>query len=338
MKVDTTAASSKRSSRKAIALFALAAVTIVAAFLGMSVGSVYVAPGLIVAIWTGESSSLSFIVENYRLPRAILAILAGAGFAISGVILQGMIRNPLASPDVIGVTKGAGLFAVAIILFFPHASPLVLPLFAFLGALAVALALIAFARKSGVQPSTFALVGLGVGAVCQALTEFVLVKYPMQANDSLVWLAGSLWGKGWDEIYGLLPWLCVLIPAAFALHRQLDIISLDEHSSTGLGLRVSQSRYGLLLLAVALAGACVAAIGSIGFIGLLAPQIARKLFGNQHRMLLPGAAIIGALILLIADAIGRGVNPPVEIPAGILTALIGVPYFLYLVRVEKKRT
>lgn len=228
------------------------------------------------------------------------------------------------------------MFAVVVIILFPHASPLLLPVFAFLGALAVAVALIAFAQKSGAQPGTFALVGLGVGAVCQALTEFILVKYPLQANDSLVWLAGSLWGKGWDEVYGLLPWLCVLIPAAFALYRKLDIISLDENSLMGLGLKVSQTRY-VLLLAVALAGACVAAIGSIGFVGLLAPQMARKLFGNQHRILLPGAAIIGALILVIADAIGRGVNPPVEIPAGILTAIIGVPYFLYLVRVEKKK-
>ncbi|RNB82641.1 iron ABC transporter permease [Brevibacillus nitrificans] len=318
-------------------LLVLSAVTLLAAFLCMGIGSIYIWPGQIIGVLAGESSSYAFVIENYRLPRTVLAILSGAGFAVSGVILQGMIRNPLASPDVVGVTKGAGLFAVVVIILFPAASPLVLPVVAFLGALAVAVVLILFANRSGAQPGTFALVGLAVGAICQALTEFILVKYPLQANDSLVWLAGSLWGKGWDEIYGLLPWLCVLLPLSLSLHRKLDIINLDEVSSTGLGLHVERTRYVLLVLAVALAGACVAAIGSIGFIGLIAPHIARKIFGSQHRYLLPGAAILGGLILVLADALGRGLRPPTEIPAGILTAMIGVPYFLYLVHQEKKK-
>ncbi|MGG4448183.1 FecCD family ABC transporter permease [Brevibacillus porteri] len=325
------------SRKNTLLLIGLVALVLVAALLSMGIGPIFIGPDQIIRVIMGESSSLTFMIENYRLPRALLAILAGAGFAIAGVILQGMIRNPLASPDVIGVTKGAGLFAVVVIILFPTASPLLLPIVAFLGALAVAIALIYFTRKSGAQPTTFALVGMGVGAICQALTEFIMVKYPMQANDSLVWLAGSLWGKGWDEIYALLPWLLVFIPISLALHRKLDIISLDEGSSTGLGLNVVRTRYMLLLLAVALAGACVAAIGSIGFVGLIAPHMARKLFGHQHRYLLPGAAVLGALVLVIADALGRGLNPPIEIPAGIVTAVIGVPYFLYLVRQEKKK-
>ncbi|GAB1532172.1 MULTISPECIES: FecCD family ABC transporter permease [Brevibacillus] len=323
--------------KNTLLLMGLGALVLVAALLSMGIGPIFIGPDQLIRVIMGEASSLTFMIENYRLPRALLAILAGAGFAIAGVILQGMIRNPLASPDVVGVTKGAGLFAVVVIILFPTASPLLLPIVAFLGALAVAIALIYFARKSGAQPTTFALVGMGVGAICQALTEFIMVKYPMQANDSLVWLAGSLWGKGWDEIYALLPWLLVFIPISFALHRKLDIISLDEGSSTGLGLNVVRTRYMLLLLAVALAGACVAAIGSIGFVGLIAPHMARKLFGHQHRYLLPGAAVLGALILVIADALGRGLNPPIEIPVGIVTAVIGVPYFLYLVRQEKRK-
>lgn len=323
--------------KNTLLLFVFSGVVLLVALLSMGIGAIYIPPDQIFQFMLGEPSSLTFMLENYRLPRAVLAILAGAGFAISGVILQGMIRNPLASPDVVGVTKGAGLFAVIVIILFPTASLVVLPIVAFLGALAVAIALIYFAKKSGATPTTFALVGMGVGAICQALTEFIMVKYPLQANDSLVWLAGSLWGKGWDEVYGLLPWLLVFIPVSLALHRKLDIISLDEGSSTGLGLNVERTRYLLLLLAVALAGACVAAVGSIGFVGLIAPHMARKLFGHQHRFLMPGAAVLGALILLIADALGRGLNPPVEIPAGIVTAIIGVPYFLYLVRQEKQK-
>ncbi|WP_025719118.1 FecCD family ABC transporter permease, partial [Paenibacillus sp. 1-18] len=139
-----------------------------------------------------------------------------------------------------------------------------------------------------------------------------------------------------DEVYGLLPWLIVLLPLAYTLQRKLDIMGLDEESSAGLGLNVKRVRTGLLAVSVALAAACVAAIGSIGFIGLLAPHLARRLFGNRHRYLLPGAAMIGALILVLADALGRGLKPPLEIPAGIVTAVIGAPYFLYLLLRERK--
>lgn len=182
-----------------------------------------------------------------------------------------------------------------------------------------------------------ALTGLAVGAIFQAATDYILVKYPLEASDTLTWLAGSLWGKGWDEVYGLLPWLIVLLPLAYTLQRKLDIMSLDEESSAGLGLSVKRMRTGLLAVSVALAASCVAAIGSIGFIGLLAPHLARRLFGNRHRYLLPGAAMIGALILVLADALGRGLRPPLEIPAGIVTAVIGAPYFLYLLLRERKQ-
>lgn len=187
------------------------------------------------------------------------------------------------------------------------------------------------------RPNMLALTGLAVGAIFQAATDYILVKYPLEASDTLTWLAGSLWGKGWDEVYGLLPWLIVLLPLAYALQRKLDIMSLDEESSAGLGLSVKRVRTGLLAVSVALAASCVAAIGSIGFIGLLAPHLARRLFGNRHRYLLPGSAMIGALILVLADALGRGLKPPLEIPAGIVTAVIGAPYFLYLLLRERKQ-
>ncbi|WP_445489091.1 FecCD family ABC transporter permease [Niallia sp. 03133] len=320
-----------------VRIFILLLLLVLVCYLMLGVGSIYINPiktGLYIA---GKNPGVAFIMENYRFPRIIIAVLAGSGFAVAGVILQSVIRNPLASPDVVGITKGAGLSAVIIILFVPGVTSSVLPIFSFIGAVVISILLLLLCNRIGAESSTIALVGIALGAICQAITEYFLVKYPLQANDSLVWLAGSIWGKSWEEVYGLLPWILCLLPVAFLMHKQLDILSFDEAVSTGLGLKVNQSRYLLLILSVALAGACVATIGSMGFIGLIAPHIAKRIFGSSHLYIIPGAALIGAALLVLADGIGRGLNPPVEIPAGIITAIIGVPYFLFLIRQSNKR-
>ncbi|ELK48097.1 iron chelate uptake ABC transporter family permease subunit [Bacillus sp. SB49] len=308
------------------------------AFLSLGFGTVYVTPGETLAIWTEENQQLSFLINNLRMPRTVIAVLGGAGLAVSGAILQGVIRNPLISPDVVGLTNGAGLFAVIVLILLPQAPIGLLPAAAFFGAALVAVLLVALARKSGMNPATLALIGIGLGAGFQALTEYILTKYPMEANESLVWLAGSLWGKGWDDVYGLLPWMTVLLPTCLLLYRRLDILSLNEEASIGLGMNVRSTRLLLLTLAVALAGAAVATIGAIGFIGLVAPHMARGIFGSRHQYLLPGSMILGSLLLVVADTAGRTIRPPIEIPAGILTAIIGVPYFLYLIRRELKES
>ncbi|WJE16398.1 iron chelate uptake ABC transporter family permease subunit [Halobacillus sp. ACCC02827] len=308
------------------------------AFLSLGFGTVYVTPGETLAIWTEENQQLSFLINNLRMPRTVIAVLGGAGLAVSGAILQGVIRNPLISPDVVGLTNGAGLFAVIVLILLPQAPIGLLPAAAFFGAALVAVLLVALARKSGMNPATLALIGIGLGAGFQALTEYILTKYPMEANESLVWLAGSLWGKGWDDVYGLLPWMTVLLPTCLLLYRRLDILSLNEEASIGLGMNVRSTRLLLLTLAVALAGAAVATIGAIGFIGLVAPHMARGIFGSRHQYLLPGSMILGSILLVVADTAGRTIRPPIEIPAGILTAIIGVPYFLYLIRRELKES
>lgn len=316
-------------------LWILLALTLGVSFIAIGVGSTYITPSELLAALTDRDAPSWFIVYHYRLPRGLLAIMAGSGLAVAGVLLQGMIRNPLASPDVVGVSKGAGFAAVLVIVLLPSSPVALLPVAAFAGAGLAALLLVQLSMKGGMRPNMLALTGLAVGAIFQAATDYILVKYPLEASDTLTWLAGSLWGKGWDEVYGLLPWLLVLLPLAYTLQRKLDIMSLDEESSAGLGLSVKRVRTGLLAVSVALAASCVAAIGSIGFIGLLAPHLARRLFGNRHRYLLPGATLIGALILVLADALGRGLKPPLEIPAGIVTAVIGAPYFLYLLLRER---
>ncbi len=251
--------------------------------------------------------------------------------------MQGVLLNPLASPDVIGVTKGAGLAAVIVIVLFPQSPIIILPLSAFIGAAIMAAILMIFVYKKGAQPNTIALVGIALGAICQAGIEYFMVGgFPDDVNTTLLWLTGSLWGRGWNQVFFLLPCL-VLVPVLIGLTSKLDVLSLGDEIATGLGERSKILRYILLSVSVILIGVCVAAVGSIGFIGLIAPHIARRVVGSKFKVLLPASALFGSIFLLVADSLGRGLFPPVEIPAGIITAVIGVPYFLYLLRRERKK-
>ncbi len=303
----------------------------------LGLGAIYITPSEIIRNLIGEGTqSQRFILNNYRIPRIIIAIIVGAGLATAGAILQGILRNPLASPDVIGVTKGAGLAAVIIIVLFPTSPIIFLPLSAFIGAAIIAAILMLFVYKKGAQPNTLALVGIALGAICQAGIEYLMIKFPDDVSMTLLWLTGSLWARGWDQVYLLLPCL-ILIPILFGLTAKLDILSLGDDIATGLGERSKFLRYILLSVSVILIGVCVATVGSIGFIGLIAPHIARRIVGSKFNVLLPASALFGAILLLVADSLGRGLSPPIEIPAGIITAVIGAPYFLYLLRAERKK-
>lgn len=327
---------SAKRKRPMLLIFILIAVLLLLSAVSLGIGAVYISPLEIVADLVGMGpSSHTFIIQEYRLPRLFIAIIAGAGLAIAGAVLQGILRNPLASPDVIGVTKGAGLAAVAVIVLFPESPVFWLPISAFLGAAAAAAALMLFAHKNGVRPATLALIGIAFGAIFQAGIEYFMIKFPDDVNSTLLWLAGSLWGRGWEQVWMLLPSVPFAI-VLWLLSAKLDVLNLGDDLATGLGQKTRQLRYVLLSLSVIIIGLCVAAIGSIGFIGLIAPHIARKLTGSRHAFLLPISALFGALFLLVADSVGRGLFPPIEIPAGIVTAVIGAPYFLYLLRREGK--
>ncbi|MFB3225002.1 FecCD family ABC transporter permease [Exiguobacterium sp. PHA03] len=304
-----------------------------ASFALLSVGSIQLSLSELWQSFFGGKDA--FIVQNYRLPRTVLAFLAGASFSLAGVILQSVIRNPLISPDVIGVTNGASLFAVLTIALVPDGPLLLTPIAAFIGAALVMIALMMLERGGNVSRSSFALLGIAVSAICASGTECLLIKFPLQTNDSLVWLAGSLFGKGWQEVMILAPVLVVIGAIIFYRHRQLDVLSLSEEVSIGLGLPIQRTRHIFLALAVILAGVAVATVGAIGFIGLIAPHMARRLVGHKHLAVLPMALLLGGGLLVVADALGRGIHPPLEVPAGLITAIIGVPYFLYLLRRER---
>lgn len=268
------------------------------------------------------------VVTRFRLPRALCAILVGLCFALSGSLLQSLTRNPLASPDLLGVTSGGGLAAVAAILMGGHQVGPYLPLIAFLGAATVASVIWLLGR--GASSQRFILTGVALSAFAQAVITLLLVTYAPSAAEALIWLKGSLFGRGWVHVKHIAPWaLVAVVGAALVAHRANPMV-LGPTVATSLGVDLSKLRPLLWLLSVASAAAAVAVAGTIGFVGLIVPHLARRLCGSDLRVVLPFAALLGALFVLGADTLGRVVAPPLEIPAGLICALFGAPYFGYL--------
>lgn len=273
-----------------------------------------------------------FIINQYRLPRVILALGVGAGLGISGILVQGVIRNPLASPDLMGVSAGAGLAATCLLVFFPQASLFVLSMSSMAGGIIAALIIILIVRVSDPAPSRLALIGIAISAFLGSCIDYLLVVHPIEINTAMVWLTGSLWGRNWTQVPFLWMSLLMLLPVAFWLAWRLDILGLGESSATSLGISPAKVQVYSLLLAVLLTAISVSVCGTISFVGLLAPHLSRFLFGHNHKLTIPGAAAIGALMVLLSDTVARGIQPPVELPAGVLTSLIGAPYFIFLLR------
>lgn len=302
---------------------------IVGAILSLSAGAVWISPiAVIKEVWSGDN----FILSEFRVPRMLLGILVGAALAISGAVIQGVIRNPLASPDVIGITKGASLAAVIVIIVFPTAPLFVLPVASFIGALVISLILSLLISWQGIKGSQLALIGMAIGAVAMALVQYLLIRNPMEANIALVWLTGSLFGRSMDHVLTILPWLIVAIPVIFLYARKLDILHLGEEVATALGTHVQRTKMILLFTSVMLAGAAISVVGGLSFLGLIAPHIARSLVGHQHRHIVAMSGLVGALLMVIADGLARIIAPPIDIPFGVLIAIIGAPYFLYVLR------
>ncbi|BAT56854.1 iron(III) dicitrate transport system permease protein (plasmid) [Nostoc sp. NIES-3756] len=280
----------------------------------------------------------AFVIYNLRLPRTFVAFMVGVGLATSGAIFQGLTHNPLADPGIIGINAGASLAAVAVIILFPSAPIYILPLSAFAGALLMATLIYSLAWNNGSSPVLFILIGVGLSAIASAFTSLMITFGEIYSvTDALVWLAGSVYGRTWEQVLALLPWLIVLIPMALILARHLNVLNLGDDVAKGLGTNVEWQRALLVPVGVALAGASVATAGMIGFVGLIAPHIGRQLVGPNHQELIPTAALLGGMLVVMADFLGRTVFAPIEIPCGVVTATVGAPYFLYLlIRNSKK--
>ncbi|WP_131502465.1 iron ABC transporter permease [Exiguobacterium sp. s166] len=277
-----------------------------------------------------------FVLFSLRLPRIVITLLAGMALALSGSILQGITRNELADPGIIGINTGAGVAVAIFFLYFPvDVGSFIygLPVAAFLGALVTAVAIYALSydRNRGLQPIRLILTGVGFSMALSGIMVILISSTKREKVDFIAkWLAGNIWGTDWTFVYALLPWLIVLIPFTLYKANKLNLLALNEPVAIGVGVSIEKERIQLLLTAVALAASAVSVTGGISFIGLMAPHIARALVGPRHQWFLPIALLIGGWLLVLADTIGRNIAGPDGVPAGIVVALIGAPYFVYL--------
>jgi len=277
-----------------------------------------------------------FVLFSVRLPRILITLLAGMALALSGSILQSVTRNDLADPGIIGINSGAGVAVAVFFLYFPVSIGTfiyALPLVAFIGAIITAalIYLFSYSRTRGLDPIRLVLVGVGFSLALSGVMIVIISSADRAKVDFIAkWIAGNIWGTDWPFIWALLPWLLLLVPFTLYKSLRLNLLSLSEVSAIGVGLNLERERIVLILVAVAAAASAVSVTGGIAFIGLMAPHIAKSLVGPRNQMFIPVAVLLGGWLLLIADTVGRNLVSPDGIPAGIMVALIGVPYFAYL--------
>ncbi|MEK3978865.1 iron ABC transporter permease [Psychrobacillus sp. FSL K6-2836] len=327
----------KLVKKQRIIFIILLALIIITAFMSAGIGYSTLSFNRLLPTFLGQGTfKEEFVLFSVRLPRIIITILAGMALALSGAILQSITRNDLADPGIIGINSGAGV-AVSIFFLFipiqPGSFVYLLPIVAFVGALITAffIYILSYNRKTGLQPVRLVLVGIGFSMALSGLMIVFISSADRQKVDFIAnWMAGNIWGADWPFILALLPWLIVLIPFILYKANKLNLLNLNEPVAIGVGLAIEKERIILLLAAVALAATAVSVTGGIAFIGLMAPHIAKSLVGPRHQLFIPISILIGGWLLLFADTIGRNVIEPNGIPAGVVVALIGAPYFMYL--------
>ncbi|MDH2364020.1 FecCD family ABC transporter permease [Priestia megaterium] len=322
----------KQRARRYIIGFISVFLLIAGIFIHVSVGSSSIGiTDVIKALFQPDNSKQTTVIQTLRLPRAVLAALIGASLAVAGALMQAITRNSLASPQVFGVNAGASLAIVVATILFPELHSKTTVYFAFLGSALGGITVYLFAAGGKVTHIKLALAGMAVHLFLSSLTQGVIVLNE-DATDVLYWLVGSINGKNWSHVLILLPWSVFGLLAAFIMGRSISILVLGENMAIGLGEKVQWIRLVSGVIVIILAGSSVAVAGPIGFIGLMVPHIARKLVGGDYQRILPFSALLGGILLIYADILSRFIAYPFESPVGIVTALIGAPFFLYLAR------
>jgi iron complex transport system permease protein len=302
------------------------------------IGEVAISPINVLKTLFGYGTDMeNLFIFSFRLPRIIIALLVGISLAVAGAILQGLIRNPLASPDIIGITGGGSVAVVLFLMLFSNKNNALIvslkwmPLAAFIGATIVGLLVYLLSWKNGSSSIRLVLIGIGLSLLTDSLTTLFMIKGPIyQAAQANVWITGTVYAATWEQVRILLPVVLILLLISIISVRKVNIQELGDELATGVGSAVQKDRLFLLILSTALTGSAVAFAGVIGFVGLMAPHIGRRLVGSSFGSLLPVSALIGAILVMIADLIGRTLFSPLEVPAGVFTAAIGAPYFIYL--------
>jgi iron complex transport system permease protein len=321
---------SLRFNLKVLALIGLSSVLLLLlAGWATTLGSFHVPYGRVVEATFGTSTrEYEFIVQTLRLPRVAVAILAGCALAMSGAVFQGLVRNPLVSPDIIGINAGASLFVVYWIVTARDTN--LLPVVAFGGAVAAAALIYVLTWRGGISGNRLILVGIGMNSMLSAGTTYLLVKYPIdRVSSAVLWTTGSIYGADWGDVRLLGAALLLLIPLAVVLMGSMRVLQFGDDTAASLGMLVEPTRLLLILVGCALAAVSVSLTGPIGFVALIVPHVARMIAGPMTGAVLLLTGIFGALLLLFADVVAQHYLP-VQLPVGVVTAAIGAPYFLLL--------
>lgn len=313
-------------------LAALGLLLIGALVAGVGVGTIQLSPA---DVFRGIFGHADFqwhrVVWDVRLPRVLLAGMVGICLATSGVILQAVMGNPLADPGIIGISAGAGLFGIVILIVFPTMF-MATPLFAFIGAMVAAVTIHALAWRGGIQPVRVILAGVAVSALCSAGISAVMVLYSDRVQGALLFMNGSMSLKSWNHVRLLWPYALVAVIAAVLLPRRLDLIVLGDDISRSMGMDVRANRLLLTGIAALLAAGAVSTVGLLGFVGLIVPHMMRLTVGSSHRVLMPACLLFGAGLVIVSDTLARTLFSPADLPVGIIMAALGVPFFLFLLR------
>lgn len=301
-------------------------------FYGNAVGTIKIPFKRILEVLFFDDGSMERLtIWNIRFPRMILGGLVGMNLAIAGALLQGVMSNPLADPSIIGISSGAGLFGIFILVIMPQHMALV-PIFAFVGAMSAAIIIYILAWKGGIQPTRIILAGVAVSALFSAGISGMLVFYSDRVHGALTFMNGSLSARSWGEVFTILPYSVIGLLLSLMSSTHMNILILGDDVARGLGLEVEKTRMFCTALAALLAASAVSVVGLLGFVGLIVPHSIRLLIGNDYRFMIPASALLGAALVMLSDTFARTVFSPTEIPVGIVMAVLGAPFFLYLLR------
>jgi len=293
-------------------------------------GSVSIPIDDIFRVFSGkETGGLYHVIMNIRLPRIIVGGLVGINLALSGAILQSILKNPLADPGIIGISSGAGLAAMVVMIIFPAFTHLV-PVAAFVGAMLTTTVIYILAYENGAHPLRLVLAGVAWAAFLGAFMTTLMVLHSDKVQGTVNWMAGALSGRSWTHVQMILPYSLIGIIGAVACGKYLNILALGDDVARGLGMSVEKSKLVMVILAALLAASAVSVAGMLGFVGLVIPHITRLIIGSDNRFLIPFSAIFGALTVIVADTTARILFRPFELPVGVIMAFAGAPFFLYL--------
>lgn len=322
----------QRAPTRALAGIAGIAALLIAILAGIVLGSVHISPTEILQVFSGGlNSEAAQIIYNIRLPRIISGACVGINLAVAGCIMQGIFSNPMADSSTTGVSAGAGFVAIAIMIIFPASTHLI-PICSFAGAMLTIAVVFGLAWKDGLSPFRLILSGIIVSSFFGALTTILFVLFSDRVQSVVSWMAGSLQAQTWRHVTMILPYTCLGLVASFWAHRQLNLLQLGEEASRGLGVRLNRVRLALIMLAAILAASSVSVAGMVGFVGLIIPHTARMIVGSDFEYLLPCSALFGSALIVGADTLSRYAFRPMEIPVGIFMALLGAPFFIYLLQ------